>query len=197
MPHATGGLHPFEAARHDLAGLVGRVFVDHSTADRERQSRNPGVGMNPEEAVARRRHAIVQKDERLDQLADVRRAHQAIHRALALALHVSHDAARGGLRVSGKLGRCRGLRCVHGRFSFNLAVRLPGPGNALGPRSRTWSVPACYFVCERNLIGRIRTQVGMSYPVTERLGNFGCPRKGTRETFLWDLLVGKLMPLSI
>jgi hypothetical protein len=56
---------------------------------------------------------------------------------------------------------------------------------------------AGYFVCQRNLIGRIRTQVSMRFPVTEHLGNFGCPRKGTREILLWDLLVGKVVPLSI
>src|SRR5260370_38498271 len=57
------------------------------------------------------------------------------------------------------------------------------------PRRKLGRLPAGHFVCERNLIGRIRTQVGMRFPVTEHLGNFVCPRKGTREILLWDLLV--------
>src|SRR5580693_7121945 len=67
----------------------------------------------------------------------------------------------------------------------------------LCPSRELGRLPAGYFACERNLIGRIRTQVGMRFPVTEHLGNFGCPRKGTREILLWDLLVGKVVPLSI
>ena len=66
-----------------------------------------------------------------------------------------------------------------------------------GPRREPGRSPAGYSVCERNLIGGIRTQVGMRFPVTEHLGNFGCPRKGTREILLWDLLVRKVVPLSI
>jgi len=37
----------------------------------------------------------------------------------------------------------------------------------------------------------------MGFPVTEHLGNFVCSRKGTDEAFLWDLVVRKVMPLSI
>src|SRR4030095_1538633 len=48
---------------------------------------------------------------------------------------------------------------------------------------------ACYFVCERNSIGEIRTEIRMGFPVTEHLGNFGCSRKGTSEAFLWDPVV--------
>src|SRR5258706_13654713 len=37
-------------------------------------------------------------------------------------------------------------------------------------KSRRFS--ACYFVCESNFSGQIRTQIGMGFPVTEHLGNF-------------------------
>src|SRR5580765_250599 len=40
------------------------------------------------------------------------------------------------------------------------------------PRREPGRLLPGYSVCERNSIGRIRTQVGMRFPVTEHLGNF-------------------------
>src|SRR5205809_864933 len=55
------------------------------------------------------------------------------------------------------------------------------------PRRKLGRLPACYFVRERNSVGRIRTQVGMSFPVTEHLCQLGGPREKSSEHFLWHL----------
>src|SRR5713226_1013258 len=65
------------------------------------------------------------------------------------------------------------------------------------PRRQLARLPAGYLVCERNSVVRIRTQVGMSLEVTERLGHLGGPGKHVGEHFLWDLADGELVTLSI
>src|SRR4029077_8234501 len=52
------------------------------------------------------------------------------------------------------------------------------------PRRKLGRLPACYFVRERNSVGRIRTQVGMNFPVSEHLCQLGGPRKQSSETLL-------------
>src|SRR5437867_4395386 len=51
------------------------------------------------------------------------------------------------------------------------------------PRRKLGRLPACYFVCEGNSVGRIRTQVSMSLEVTKPLCHPGGPRKESSENF--------------
>src|SRR6202023_276965 len=55
------------------------------------------------------------------------------------------------------------------------------------PRRELARLPARYFVCERNFVVRIRTQVGMSLEVAKHLCQLGGPRKELSESFLLDL----------
>jgi hypothetical protein len=69
-----------------------------------------------------------------------------------------------------------------------LGVRLLGREIHLSPRREPARLPACYFVCERNFVGRIRTQVRMSFEVAKRLCHLGGPGKKRSEDVLGDLL---------
>ena len=53
-----------------------------------------------------------------------------------------------------------------------------------GPRCELGRLTACYFVCERNSVERILTQVGMSLPVTEHRCHLGATREKRGENFL-------------
>src|SRR5438128_973787 len=55
------------------------------------------------------------------------------------------------------------------------------------PRRQLARLPAGYLVCERNSVVRIRTQVGMSLEVPERLCHLNSPRKERGVLFRWDL----------
>src|SRR5258708_6058817 len=55
------------------------------------------------------------------------------------------------------------------------------------PRRKRGGLPAGYFVCERNSVVRIRTQVGMRFPVTEHLRHLGGSRKEGGENLLWHM----------
>src|SRR6266446_10615181 len=65
------------------------------------------------------------------------------------------------------------------------------------PRRKLGRLPACYFVCERNSVGRIRTEIGMCLEILEH----GCDLRGRREEsgedFLWDLFEREFMTLLI
>src|SRR5437899_3161306 len=83
--------------------------------------------------------------------------------------------------VSSKRARSAALGCLD-------------PEIGLRPRRELGRSPAGDLVRERNLIGRLRTEVGVRFPVAEHLGQTGCPRKGTRECRLRDLLVREVVP---
>ncbi len=55
---------------------------------------------------------------------------------------------------------------------------------AHGPRRELGRLPACYFVCERNSVVRIRTQIGMSLEVPKRLAILEAPGKSVANTSL-------------
>src|SRR5258706_15420114 len=65
------------------------------------------------------------------------------------------------------------------------------------PRRKLGRLPAYYLVCERNSIGRIRTQVGMNFPVIEHLCQLGGPWKESSENLLGYPFEGGLETLSI
>src|SRR3979490_1383602 len=68
---------------------------------------------------------------------------------------------------------------------------LPSPGRKPG------RFPACYFVCESNLSGRIRTQVGMRLEVPEHRSDLRSSREESREDVGRDLREGEVVTLSI
>src|SRR6266511_3475724 len=49
------------------------------------------------------------------------------------------------------------------------------------PRRKLGRLPACYFVRERNSVGRIRTQVGMRFEVPEHRGDLRSSREETNK----------------
>jgi hypothetical protein len=51
-------------------------------------------------------------------------------------------------------------------------------------RRKLGRLPACYFVCERNSVVRIRTQVGMKLEILERLCRSTAPGKRVAKTSL-------------
>src|SRR6266436_5088867 len=65
------------------------------------------------------------------------------------------------------------------------------------PGRKPGRFPACYFVCESNLIGRIRTQIGMRFEVPEHRGDLRSPREESREDVGRDLREGEVVTLSI
>src|SRR5258708_13791340 len=76
------------------------------------------------------------------------------------------------------------LRC-HSRKIHSRPLRKPG-------RSL-----ACYLVCKRNSIIRIRSQVGISFEVPERLCRLGGSRKGGSKGFRGHLFECELVTLLI
>src|SRR6266513_3516402 len=66
-----------------------------------------------------------------------------------------------------------------------------------GPRCELGRLPACYFVCERNSVGRIRTQVGMRFEVPEHRGDLRSSREESGEDVGRDLREGEIVTLSI
>src|SRR5713226_1543273 len=77
MPYAARGAHPFNAARLDDAFRARGLFIGDPPFENERKRRDAGMRMK-----ADRRHVlridveVVEKDERLDQLAYVGRIDQ-------------------------------------------------------------------------------------------------------------------------
>jgi len=77
MPDAVTGLHPLQPAGRDLAILSRGVFVGEASSEDRCKGRDPGVGMDAEEWLARSDHfTVVQEHERLDPFADIGRAHK-------------------------------------------------------------------------------------------------------------------------
>lgn len=58
-------------------------------------------------------------------------------------------------------------------------------------------MPACDFVCERNLVARIGTQVGVRLEVTGHFRYLGGSRNEIREDFLWQLVEREVVTPSI
>jgi hypothetical protein len=57
-----------------------------------------------------------------------------------------------------------------------------------GPRREVGRLPARYFVCERNSVVRIRTQVGVRLEVTQHLCYLGGHGEERSENFRWAVL---------
>src|SRR5882762_5736474 len=67
----------------------------------------------------------------------------------------------------------------------------------LSPGRKPGRFPTCYFVCEDDLIGRIRTQIGMRFEVPEHRGDLRSSREESREDVGRDLREGEVVTLSI
>src|SRR5216684_3004592 len=67
----------------------------------------------------------------------------------------------------------------------------------LCPWRKLCRLPACYLVCKRDSVARIRTQVRISLEVAECLCHLRASGEETGEHFLWNLFDGELVALSI
>ena len=92
---------------------------------------------------------------------------------------------------------CREMQDTSGVHVWLVLVKAFHALAAHGPRRELGRLPACYFVCERNSVVRIRTQIGMSLEVPKRLCHLGGSREERSEYFLRDLFERKFIPLSI
>ena len=99
MPDALARFHPLETALPYLAFLACRVLVGEAALQDCRQRGDARVRMNPGERLSRERHfGVIEEHERLDHLADARRADQARDRAVPAAGAAEYDSARRGGR---------------------------------------------------------------------------------------------------
>src|SRR5467141_684712 len=86
MPYAARGAHPFDAARLDDAFRARGLFIGDPPFENERNRRDAGMRMKTD-----RRHVlridveVVEKDERLDQLAYVGRTDEPRDRAMRMS----------------------------------------------------------------------------------------------------------------
>src|SRR5882724_5294231 len=67
----------------------------------------------------------------------------------------------------------------------------------LGPRRELGRLPACYCVRERNSVGPIRTQIGVSLEVAEHCGDLRSSREEIGKDVGRDLHEGEVVTLSI
>ncbi|MNY00851.1 hypothetical protein D3C86_1333610 [compost metagenome] len=94
VPHAVAGPHPFDAAHGQGARRTGRILVAQIAREQHGDRRNARMRMHREQRVAGRLEIeVVEKDERLDQLADVRGTDDARDRSVRTAPGAGHDAA--------------------------------------------------------------------------------------------------------
>nr|WP_287123517.1 hypothetical protein [Mesorhizobium sp.] len=99
MPDAAAGAHPFDAAIGDLAGTDGRIIIARVTLGDDGHRGNAGVGMDRHPAASLHglehcpvRIEDIEKNERLQGLSEVGRAHQPGDEPLAVAARLLHDA---------------------------------------------------------------------------------------------------------
>ena len=80
MPHAAAGLHPLDAAGRNNAGCAVRVHIAHAALGDVGKRGDAGMRVKPETLGSPEGRAVVEEikeDERLQDLAEVRWAHQA------------------------------------------------------------------------------------------------------------------------
>src|SRR5205085_2698640 len=146
------------------------------------EGRNARVRMNSgEQPLSRRTNfAVIQENERLNQLADVGRADEAGDRAMPAAAGAKSDTALAGA-----------YRCLlQSGNVVHLCIPLRGLCRDIcsGPGGEVSRLAARDLVREGNAIARIRTQVCMGLEIGEGLRHFGRPGEQVGEGLLWDLL---------
>src|SRR6266404_4829124 len=95
MPYAARGAHPFNAPRLDDTFRARGLFIGDLPLEKERQRGDAGMRMKADcRHVFRMDVEIIQKHERLDELAHVRRADQPRDRPMRLSARTVGDAAR-------------------------------------------------------------------------------------------------------
>jgi len=96
MPNAVAGLHPFQAARGDLALLSGRVFVGNRSTEHDGQRGDPRVRVNAEAwLMGWLDLTVIQEHEGFDQFADTGRTDEAPDGPVLPTAGANCDAARG------------------------------------------------------------------------------------------------------
>src|ERR1700704_3597366 len=94
MPYAARSAHPFNASRLDDAFRSGCLFIGDLPLEEGRQRCDAGMRMKTD-----RRHVlridveIIQKHERLDELAHVRRTDEACDRSMRTSARTMNDSA--------------------------------------------------------------------------------------------------------
>ena len=92
MPHATPGQHPFDATFRDCAPNVLRIDIADGAFGDVRQRGDARMGVE----ARRERRALmveeVEKHERLQDLAEIGRAHQTCGEALRSTMGTLHDS---------------------------------------------------------------------------------------------------------
>src|SRR2546427_7421231 len=129
MPDATACAHPFDAARLDDALCSGGLFVGNLSLENQGKRRDTGMRMKADRRRARRVDLeIIQKYERLDQLAHVGGADEPRDGAVRTATRAVDDAARACFR-----SRFDGSRCVHIHVASFERIR-----NTISPCCPSW-----------------------------------------------------------
>src|SRR5258708_7890616 len=108
MPYAARGAHPFNALCLDDALRSGCIFVEDLPREKQRKRCDAGMWMKADgRHVLRIDVEIIQKHERLDELAHVGRADKPRDGSMRMAARTVSNAA------SARLGRGLGERLVH------------------------------------------------------------------------------------
>src|SRR6266571_7350841 len=97
MPYAAACAHPFDAPRLDDAFRAGGLLIGDLPLENERKRRDAGMRMKPDRRrVLRVDLEIIQKHERLDQLAHVRRTDEPRDGPMRISARTVDDAANAG-----------------------------------------------------------------------------------------------------
>src|ERR1700682_5022546 len=95
MPYATRGAHPFNASRLDDAFRSGCLFIGDLPLEKERKRCDAGMRMKTDRRhVVRIDVEIIQKHERLDELAHVGWADEPGDGSMRMAARTLHDGPR-------------------------------------------------------------------------------------------------------
>src|SRR5438309_8555041 len=99
MPYAAACTHPFDAARLDDAFRSRGLFIGDPPLEKERKRGDAGMRMKPDRRrVLRIDVEIIQKHERLDELADVGRADEPRDGPMGMTTRTLHDRPRQARR---------------------------------------------------------------------------------------------------
>src|SRR5580698_1196826 len=134
MPDAAAGAHEFDPIRGQNPLYAGGFLILNCACMKHRDSRDARMRM-PAEVGRRRRGNIkkIQEHERLDELAEIRRAHQAGDRSVPLSSGPKRNAAR---RVARFQYRAHAASAAMLARAFNMAASLAS-GPKASPSART------------------------------------------------------------
>src|SRR5258708_4186722 len=134
MPNAAAGAHPFDAACGKNSFYAGGLLILDRALMKNRERGDSRMRM-PAEVGRRCRGNVekIQEHERLDELADIRRAHQPRDRSVPISLRPKHNAALTAARF-----QYRAHAAIAAMFAraLSIAASLASGPNA-SPSART------------------------------------------------------------